>query len=83
MIDFGPAVTDDPWNRIRLIVHDEAPAGARGWVVPTRLQTLARRRDDYANGRPAAPPEGEHSFWVSQRFVLRERDDTAIALIQP
>ena len=24
MIDFGPAVTDDPWNRIRLIVHDEA-----------------------------------------------------------
>jgi hypothetical protein len=22
--DFGPAVTDDQWNRIRQIVHDEA-----------------------------------------------------------
>jgi hypothetical protein len=82
VIDFGPAVTEDPWNRIRLIVHDEA-LRARGRIVPTCLQTLARRRDDDANGRPAGPPEGEHSFWVSQRFVLRERDDTAIALIQP
>lgn len=79
MNNFGPAVTDDPWNKIRQIVNDEA----RGRVVPTCLQTLARRHDGYANGSLAGPPEREHSFWVSQRFVPRERDDTAIALIQP
>jgi hypothetical protein len=28
-------------------------------------------------------PEGEHSFPVSQRFVLRVRDDTTIAQITP
>jgi hypothetical protein len=28
-------------------------------------------------------PEGEHSFRVSQRFMLRVRDDTATAQIMP
>jgi hypothetical protein len=32
---------------------------------------------------PQGAPEGEHSFRVSQRFVLRVRDDTAIAQITP
>ena len=34
MSDFGPAVTDDQWNRIRLIVHDEALRARAGSFPP-------------------------------------------------
>jgi hypothetical protein len=44
MSDFGPALTDDQWNRIRQIVHDET-LRARGRVVPASLRTDAGRRD--------------------------------------
>ena len=39
MSDFGPAVTDDQWSRIRQIVHDEA-LRARGESFPPVYRPL-------------------------------------------
>jgi hypothetical protein len=61
----------------------QKPAGVRGRVVLIRLQTHARRRDDHARGSDAEAPAREPSFRVSQRFMPRPRDDTAVALIRP
>jgi hypothetical protein len=71
-------VEEDPPDRSR-----RSPAGARGRAVPIRLQTLARRRDDHANELLQRTLEGERLFLVSQRIVLRVKDDTAISLIAP
>lgn len=84
MSDFRPAVTDDQWNRIRQIVHDEALRARAVESFPSLHRPLlgdatTMPTDELLQGAP----EGEHSFGVSQRSVLRERDDTAIALIKP
>ena len=42
MSDFGPALSDDQWSKIRQIVHDEA-LRARGDVLLAALQTVAAR----------------------------------------
>ena len=83
MSDFGPAVTDDPWNRIRQIANDEALRAPVIEFFPPVYRPLLGDATAMPTDHLLDPPEREHSFWVSQRFVLRERDDTAIALIQP
>ena len=62
MSDFGPALTDDQWNRIRQIVHDEA---LRARVAASFLPLYgpyAGRRDDRAGGQPVLYPASRSSL---------------------
>jgi len=61
MGDFCPALTDDQWNRIRQIVHDEALRArvAASFRMPPRILSCRPRLQD------ACP------MTCSGRFILR------------
>jgi hypothetical protein len=84
MREFEPALMDDLRSGIRGTPHNEALRGRAlesfpPLYRPLRGDATTVPTDELLQG----VPEGEHSFPVSQRFVLRVRDDTTIALIQP